>query len=87
MKAGVSHQCTGKQTALTQYLEPVADAKNILPFSGELLYRSHNRRESRQRSGTQVIAVRKPAWDDQSIKAAEIGLLVPDKVHGLANML
>src|SRR5688572_16098592 len=87
MQTSISHQRARQQAALAQNLESVADPKHKLTFGRKILDRLHHRRKMCKRSCTQIITVRKAPRQDDSVKAAEIGLLVPDEINRLTKML
>lgn len=82
----VADQSSGKQSGFTKNLEPVANAQDESAAFGKLLNRIHHRREAGECASAQVIAVRKPARNNQSVIAGETGIPVPDEVHGLAHV-
>jgi hypothetical protein len=87
MEAGIADKSSGQQTALAQDLKAIANAENELARCGKFFDRSHHWRKPRQSPRTQIIPIRKPARDDDRIKTAKVGFLVPNKIYRLANML
>ena len=84
LQAAIPKHGARQQPGLEQNLEAVADAEHRPAGGGELLDRSHHRREARDRAGPQVVAVRETAWKNHRVRAAKIGLLVPDELGFLA---
>src|SRR4029434_1660739 len=87
LQASVTQHCAWKQACFEQHLETIADAKHRAARRRELLHLRHDGREARDRPGAQVVAVRKPAREDDHIGAFEAGLLVPDVLSLLAESL
>src|SRR3990170_4557564 len=70
-----------QQAGLAENLKAVADAEDQFPLIGHALHTLHDRREAGDRAAAQVIAVRKAAWEDDTIVRAQFLLLVPDVIH------
>jgi hypothetical protein len=68
---------------LEQDLEPVADAEHGAARGGELRDTLHDRREARECSRPQVVAVGEAAGKNDRVGALQVPLVVPDVV-GLA---
>jgi hypothetical protein len=73
-----------KQPRLAENLKPVANPEHGSAGAGKRGDRSHDGREAGDRAGSQVIAVREPAWQHDDISAPETRLLVPDELGLLA---
>src|SRR3989442_4401051 len=86
MQLTIANQSPRQQTCFAQNLKAIADAQNQIAFRGKSFHRVHDRRKAGQRSGTQVIAVRKTARNDHGIVTAQVSIAVPDKIDGLAHV-
>src|SRR5262249_23307815 len=82
LPADVFQKGARQQFRLGEYLKTVANADHESASVREVLHGLHHRRKLRERSGTQVIAVRKTSGQDHAIKALERGVLMPDKLNG-----
>src|SRR5207253_5678824 len=49
-------------------------------------HRVHDRRKTGQRSGAQVVAVRKASGNDDGIVTAQVGVAVPDEINRLSDV-
>src|SRR5712692_9093308 len=78
LERGVADQCSWKESGFAKDLEAVADAPHQAAAIGELAYLLHHGCEARDRSGAQVIAVCKPARQDDAVAALEVRVLVPE---------
>ena len=76
----VPHQRAGKQPGLAQNLEPVADAQDRAAFPREALHRGHDRAESGDGAGAQVVAVAEAAGQHHHVGALQVGVAMPDEV-------
>src|SRR5690606_19456175 len=63
----VANESAGQQPGLAQHLESVADAENGQAVLGSVDHGLHDRRESRDGTAPEVIAVREPAGNDDSV--------------------
>jgi len=64
---------------LAQNLEAVADAEHGQAAARGRDQLGHDRREPRDRAAAQVIAVGKPAGQDDGIHALQVGVTVPER--------
>src|SRR5256885_9661393 len=71
MQFTIANQSPWQQTCFAQNLKAIADAQNQIAFRGEFFYGVHDRRKAGQRSGAQVIAVRKTARNDHGVVTAQ----------------
>ena len=69
----------GKQPGLAEDLEAVADPEHRPAVGGERGDGSHHRREARDRSAAQVVAVREAAGEDDSLDFGKLRVGVPDE--------
>src|SRR3954453_18386228 len=76
----ISQHRAWEQPRLAKNLESVADAEHRPAGRGELANSSHDRREPRDRSCAQVIAVRKPARQHDDVGAIQPRFLVPEEL-------
>jgi hypothetical protein len=83
MKVSIANQSARQEAGFAKDLKAVADAQYKSAALGKLLQRIHYRGKARQCSGAQIVAIRKSAWDDDGIIAAQIRVAVPDKVDWL----
>jgi hypothetical protein len=83
----VSQQGAGQQAGFAQYLKAVADAKNQAPLRGKLFHRLHYGREACNGASAQVVAVGKPAGDNDCIAILQVFAVVPEKGYGLVRYL
>src|SRR6266542_4813993 len=82
-QAAVDANRAGQEPRLEQHLESVADAQDRTAGLGEPRDDVHHRREPRERSRPQVVAIGEPSRQDHRVGALELGILVPH-VLGLA---
>ena len=73
-----------QEPGFEQDLEAIADARDVATAGGEPSNLFHDRREARDGAGAQVVAVGKPAGQDDHVGAAQIPVLVPDVARGAA---
>ena len=83
----VAQQRAGKQAALDQNLESVADAQNQAALLREFLHRGHDRREFGDGAAAQVVAVGESARQNHRIGVAERSGIVPDEFGRLAQIV
>src|SRR5205807_9457814 len=86
MQLTIANQSPRQQTCFAQNLKAIANAQNQIAFRGEFFYGVHDRRKAGQRSGAQVIAVRKTARNDHGIVTAQVSIAVPDEIDRLADV-
>src|SRR5262249_42161670 len=82
-KADVAHHRAGQKAGFTQNLESIADAQDHAAGLGEFRHRIHDRREARDRAGSQVIAVRKSSGQNNGIAVREVLRLMPNEFDRL----
>src|SRR5206468_6908490 len=73
-----------QEARLTENLKPVADAEDGTAGSGEIGDGRHDRREPRDRAGSQIIPVGKASWQHDHVRTLQRGFLVPDELGLLA---
>ena len=78
-QAAVANQRAGQQAGFAQHLEAVADAEHQATGVRELDDALHDRREARHGAAAQVVAVGKPAGQDDAVDALEVAILVPQR--------
>jgi hypothetical protein len=71
-KVIVAHQRPGKQTTLSENLEPVANAQHPSARLGELNHAPHDGRKTSNSARAQIVTVRKSAWENHQVGVAEI---------------
>src|SRR5262249_3880163 len=76
-QAGVAHHGTGEEARFAQNLETVADAEHNAAAFGERFYGLHDRRETRDGAGPEIVTVGKSAGQDNGVAAREVLRLVP----------
>src|SRR5439155_5071641 len=81
LKARVPEQRARQKSGLAEDLETVARSEHRLSVRGEAAQLFRRGRDLRDRAGPQVVAVREAAGNDRDIKAAEVGVLVPDDLR------
>jgi hypothetical protein len=69
-----------QQPGFGQDLKAVADPEQRATGGGECLHRGHDRREPRDRTGAEVVAVGEPAGEDHGVGSLEAGVLVPHEL-------
>src|ERR1700752_1609257 len=84
MQIAIANQRARQQSGFTKNLKTVADSEYEASAFGKLLHRIHHRRKPRERSGSQVVTVRKPTRNDHRVVRAQVGLPMPDKINRLA---
>ena len=77
LQIAVPQHGAGKKAAFEQDLKPVADAEDRPAATRKLRDRGHHRRESSNRTGAQVVAVRKATGKDDHVGPAQGHVLVP----------
>jgi hypothetical protein len=87
LELAVSEHRPGQQSRFEQHLKTVADSQHWSAALGKLANRRHDRREPRHRTGPQIIAVGKPAGQNDHLGALQTGVFVPDQLSGLAEHL
>ncbi len=73
----IDQERAGKQTRFAEDLEAVADTEHEPALIGELDDLLHDRRETGDRAGTQVVTVGETAGHDDRVNALEITVFVP----------
>ena len=68
----------GQEPRLAEHLEAVADADDRAAARRERRDGRHDRREPRDRTGAQVVAVREAAGQHDGVEPVEVGVVVPD---------
>src|SRR5205807_9386701 len=86
MQLTIANQSPWQQTCFAQNLKAIADPQNQIAFRGEFFHGVHDRRKASQRSGAQVIAVRKTARNDHGVVTAQVRIAVPDEIDRLAHV-
>ena len=79
LETSVPERCARKKSRLEQDLKPVADAKDRTAPPGKCRDLAHHWRKTGDGAGSQVVAMRKPPWQDHNVGAVEIAFLVPHK--------
>ena len=69
----------GSRPASQRTWKPLQMPSTGAALGGEACDRLHRRREARDRSGAQVVAVGEAAGDDHAVEVREVRLLVPDQ--------
>src|SRR5437588_7162005 len=77
LERGVADERAGQEARLAQDLEAVADAPDQATAVGKLTDLFHDRREARDRTGAQVVAIREASGQDDAVAAFEVVVLVP----------
>jgi hypothetical protein len=83
LKGTIANERAGEQARFAKDLEPVADAQDPSALRGKALDSLHDRAESSDGAGAQIIPVTKSAWNDHSIGIAERIFLVPEQPGGV----
>jgi hypothetical protein len=78
MQAAIPNQRTRKKAYFAQHLETVARPDNEFSFSRFFHHARHDRRKSRDRAATEIIAKSKTARQHDRIKSLQRRFLVPD---------
>src|SRR5947209_15915181 len=73
----IPQQRSRQQSRLTKDLKTITDAEHQPAALRELSHSSHHRREAREGTGAQVIAIRKPTRHNHRIAIFELRALVP----------
>jgi hypothetical protein len=68
-------------------LKAVADAQHQTAALGKLHHPAHDRRKARHGAAAQVIAIGKPAGQDQTVESARKLVFVPEKFYALAHLV
>ena len=77
----VAQQGARQQARFAEHLETVADADRGDTAPGGGLHLRHHRRKRRHRAAAQVVAIGKPAWQDDQVEATRQGrVAVPDHI-------
>src|SRR5579883_558077 len=82
----IAKQRAGKQPALHQNLKAVADAQHQSALLGEPAHRRHHRREFRDGSAAQIIAIGESAGKNHRVGIAQRGRIMPDHFRLLAKI-
>src|SRR5215218_8818128 len=78
LEFGIAHQHTRQQARLTQDLKSIAHAEHQPALLGVRPYRIHDWRARRDRAASQIVAVRKTAWQHHEIGPGwQSGVTVP----------
>ena len=77
LKRAIANQRTGEQPRLTQDLETIANSQHGPAIGRERLHCFHHWTESGDGSSAQIIAITKPARDDDGIGIAQRTFLMP----------
>ena len=84
LKIGVAHQSARQQTGLTKDLKAVANAQHKPAALGEFDHTAQDRREACHGATAQIVAVGKPARQNNTIEVARQLILVPEQLDLLA---
>jgi hypothetical protein len=87
MQIFIPHQRAGQKSGFAQNLKTVADTENEFSLRRKFFDRLHHGRKTRQRTGSQIIAVGKTARNDDGVITAQIRFLVPHKINRLTDVL
>ena len=79
-ESGIAHEGTWQQAGFAEDLEAVADAEHEATGSGKALHGLHDRREVRDGTGAQVVAIGETAGDQDGIATFQVFGLMPE--HG-----
>src|SRR5712675_185764 len=79
----IAHHRARQQPCFQQNLKSIANPQNNPAALRKLLHRLHHRRKPRNRPGPQIIAMREPARQNNSVASSQVFRLVPDKLHRL----
>src|SRR5882672_5392078 len=71
LKRAIANQSSRQKASLTENLKAVANAEYNSAIRCEVLHGGHDWTESRNRSGSQIIAVAKPTRDNHRIDVAQ----------------
>src|SRR6202142_3665419 len=82
-QASIAKQRTGQPTSLAENLKSIADAENQPAAPRKFLHRFHHRRKTRQCARAQVIAISKPAGQNNRVATRKIFGAVPEEFHRL----
>jgi hypothetical protein len=64
---------------LAEDLEAVADAEHGPALGGVALHRLHDRAESRDRAGAEIVPVAEAARQEHDVRAVQAGVAMPDE--------
>src|SRR4029077_542502 len=78
----IAHQGAGEKAGFAENLEAIANAQHEATGTSEACDGVHHRRETRDRAGAQIIAVRETAGQNDGVKTCEVLRLVPDEFGG-----
>ena len=84
LQGAVADERAWQEPRLAEDLESVANSQHRPAFRGETPHRLHDRAETGNGPGAQIISITEAAGDDDGVKAGQRTLLVPDKSPRLA---
>ena len=87
LQSAIAQQRAGKQAALHQNLESVADAQHQSAVGREFLHCAHHRRKFGDGAATKIVAVGEAAGQDHRVDVAQRGRVVPDQLARLAEVM
>jgi hypothetical protein len=83
LQPDIPHQCSRQQAGLAQDLEAITDSDHQSAAFGEFLNRLHHGRELGYGAGAQVVAISKPAGDDDRVAVLQIMRIMPQECDRL----
>ena len=86
LQAGVAHQSAGQQSRLTENLEAVANPKHPSTALRKLHKPAHDRRKACHGTAAQVVAIGKPAGQNDAIEIAGKLVFMPKKRNFLPEL-
>src|SRR5467141_1118610 len=82
-QTGVAREHTRQQARFAKNLKAVADAEDKSAGAREFLHRAHHGRKPRNRARAQVIAISKPAGQNDGVKTSDLFGLMPQEFNRL----
>src|SRR5258706_5874576 len=82
-QTGVPREHTGNKARLARNRKAVADAEDKSAGAREFLHRAHHGRKPRNRARAQVIAISKPAGQNDGVKTSDLFGLMPQEFNRL----
>src|SRR5467141_4485712 len=86
-KTGIARKHARQQARFAKNLKAVADAEDKSAGAREFLHRAHHGRKPRNRARAQVIAISKPARQNDGVKTSDLFGLMPQEFNRLVKDL
>src|SRR5689334_8564321 len=81
LQGAIANEGSGQHAGFAQNLKPIADAQHKASIGCKFLDGLHDRAETGNRAGAEIIAVAEPARNDDGVGIAQRSFLVPEQTR------